>query len=144
MLPLRLVGSKPRSCAYPKELKTLGDHIRKRRLDLGLLQRDVAERVGAAVASLWVWENECREPELKFMPAIIAFLGDDPRPDAEMLGERLVRYRVGKGWSQKRLAEALRVDPTTLSRWERKEKSPWGVYAERVAKLLANGQPESS
>jgi len=26
--------------AYPNELKTLGDHLRKRRLDLGLFQKD--------------------------------------------------------------------------------------------------------
>ena len=33
---------RPPNPAYPKNLGTLGDHIRKRRLDLGLLQRDVA------------------------------------------------------------------------------------------------------
>ena len=30
---------------YPQILKTLGDHIRKKRLDLGLLQRDVAKMI---------------------------------------------------------------------------------------------------
>ena len=39
---IQLTARKPPSPAYPRELKTLGDHLRKRRLDLGLLQPDVA------------------------------------------------------------------------------------------------------
>jgi transcriptional regulator with XRE-family HTH domain len=34
---------------YPDALVTLGDHIRKRRLDLGLRQRDVAAQFGVNV-----------------------------------------------------------------------------------------------
>jgi hypothetical protein len=33
-----LTAKKPLSEAYPKTLKTLGDHLRKRRLDLNLFQ----------------------------------------------------------------------------------------------------------
>ena len=38
--------------AYPKALKTLGDHIRKRRLDLGLVQKHVAEQLEVDTASM--------------------------------------------------------------------------------------------
>jgi len=31
---------------YPKSLKTLGDHFKKKRLDLKLLQKDVAKKIG--------------------------------------------------------------------------------------------------
>lgn len=34
--------SKPVSYGYPTELRTLGDHVHKRRMDLGLLKREVA------------------------------------------------------------------------------------------------------
>src|ERR1700720_743605 len=46
---LRLSTQKPKSSVYPKELKTLGDHIRRRRLDLGLLQRQVAQLISVDV-----------------------------------------------------------------------------------------------
>ena len=39
---ITLRGEKAPSLTYPKELKSLGDHIRKRRLDLGLTQDEVA------------------------------------------------------------------------------------------------------
>jgi len=43
---MRLRAEKPKSTAYPRELNTLGNHLRKRRPDLGLLQRDVAAAIG--------------------------------------------------------------------------------------------------
>jgi hypothetical protein len=36
--------NKPLSRSYPKRKNPLGDHIRKRRLDLNLLHREVMER----------------------------------------------------------------------------------------------------
>src|SRR2546426_2892467 len=41
-----LSAKKPISEAYPKTLKTVGDHLRKRRLDLKLYQKDVAKAIG--------------------------------------------------------------------------------------------------
>ena len=119
---ITLTCEKPKGLEYPKDPQTLSEHLRKRRLDLGLLQKDVAQRIGASVASVWLWENGKVEPEVKWMPAIIAFLGRDPRSQAQTLGERLVWFRKGRGWSQKQLAADLQVDPTTLSRWELEQR----------------------
>lgn len=116
--------------------QTLGEHLRRRRLDLGLRQEDVAQRIVASVASIWLWEKNRAQPELKWIPAIIAFLGCDPRPEPETIGERLIGFRVTRGWTQKQLAAELRVDPTTLSRWELGKKTPWGIYLDRVTELL--------
>lgn len=117
-------------------MRTLGHHIRKRRLDLGLIQRDLAERVGVSEDSIWNWENRGLKPELRYMPAILDFLGYDPRPEPATLAERIVRFREGKGWARPRLAVELCIDPSTLARWERGEKSPRGDYAKRVQKLM--------
>ena len=114
---LKLGASKPKSCEYPNELTTIGDHLLRRRLDLGLRQGDVAQIIGANVQSIWFWEKNRAYPEVKWWPRILGFLGYNPRPKPQTVGERLVSYREGLGWSQKRLAEALNVDPTTLSRW---------------------------
>lgn len=116
--------------------KTLGEHLRNRRLELGLLQRDVAVRLGAHKASVWLWEKGRAAPELKWIPAIVGFLGFNPSQEPPLMPERLVWFRMGKGWSQKRLAEELGVDPTTLSRWELGKKLPRGVYLEKVARVV--------
>lgn len=105
-------------------------------MELGLLQREVGQRIGASVATVWLWESNRVEPELKWMPAILDFLGYDPTPAAQTLGQRLVRHRTRLGWTQRRLAQALRVDQTTLARWETGKRAPWGEYSERVAALL--------
>ncbi|MBI1805486.1 MAG: helix-turn-helix transcriptional regulator [Ignavibacteria bacterium] len=59
---LTLKTRKPCNKAYPRDLRTLGDHIRKRRLDLGLHQKDVAARVNATTSSVTNWEKNRTSP----------------------------------------------------------------------------------
>ena len=72
-----LKGPKPSPSAYPKILKTLGDHIRKKRLDLGLLQKEVAERIGVGKTTIYNWEKNRTTPASRFRRRIIQFLGYD-------------------------------------------------------------------
>ena len=58
-----LKADKPKVFAYAPELKTLGDHVRARRLDLGLFQKDVAELVGVSTDTVTNWEKNRSEPE---------------------------------------------------------------------------------
>jgi DNA-binding XRE family transcriptional regulator len=56
---IRLKSPKPNpDNRYPKELKTLGDHLRKRRLDKGLLQNDLARLLGVDKTTVTNWEND--------------------------------------------------------------------------------------
>jgi transcriptional regulator with XRE-family HTH domain len=119
---ISLTTSKPKSSEYPKELKTLGDHLRARRLDLKLLQKDVGQRIGGSVSDVWNWENNRANPVVKFIPAIIAFLGYNPLPKPEARSEQLVWYRKGKGWTQRDFAKTLGIDPSTVAGWEREER----------------------
>jgi transcriptional regulator with XRE-family HTH domain len=137
---ISLTVSKPKGSEYPKELKTLGDHLRKRRLDLKLLQKDVGQRIGGSVSDVWNWENNRVIPAVKFIPAIIAFLGYNPMPKPEGIPAQLVWYRKGKGWTQKVFARALGVDQSTLAGWERAERLPTGDYMIKVSTAL-NGRP---
>jgi DNA-binding XRE family transcriptional regulator len=59
---------------YPKELRTLGDRIRKRRLDLGLLQWDVAESVEVDETTILHWEKNRTQPTARHMGAVMVFL----------------------------------------------------------------------
>ncbi|MCE5199866.1 MAG: helix-turn-helix transcriptional regulator [Armatimonadota bacterium] len=72
---VQLHAQKPLPRAYPTELKTLGDYIRKRRLDLGLLQKDVAQILGVTEASVFYWETHRASPRARYASKIMEFLG---------------------------------------------------------------------
>jgi len=134
---LAFQAKKPLFEAYPKELRTLGDHLRKRRLDLALTQKDVATNLGTCKASVWNWENNRATPALRFVPRIIEFLGytpDDTKP--ETLGQKIVAFRRRRGLTQKDLAWRLGVDPSTIASWERGEQRPSKRLAQRLNLIL--------
>jgi transcriptional regulator with XRE-family HTH domain len=118
-------------------LRDLGDHLRKRRLDLGLLQREVAERIGASTTTITNWELRQTAPALGWMPPIVRFLGYDPRPAPEAVGLRIRHYREGRGITQKAMARQLGIDPSTLARWEWGSRQPHGKHLARVEVSLA-------
>jgi transcriptional regulator with XRE-family HTH domain len=72
--------------------KKIGEHIRKRRLDLGLLQLEVATMIEVTESTIWNWEHGT-EPELRHMPKIIEFLGYVP---FECPGDPLGKLRYFK------------------------------------------------
>jgi len=116
---LKLKGSRPIPLGYPKSLKTLGDHLRKKRLDLKLLQKDVAQRLGVDKTTIYNWESGHAAPSLSVIPRLIAFLGYIPfEMPANTLGEKIRAYRKIHGITIKSLAWEIKVDPTTLGRWE--------------------------
>ena len=109
---LRVVKSKPER--YPKELNSLGDHIRSRRMDVSLLQKQVAEQIGVCELTITNWERNESRPAVKCIPAIIRFLGYDPSAQATSFPEQLRAARRAGGLTQKELAREFGVDPTTL------------------------------
>ncbi len=85
-----LRGQKPLSPAYPRELRTLGDHLRKRRLDLGLQtigqalkhyrhgqglsQQELAIRLRMDPGTLAGWERAARTPTGEYLKRAQAIL----------------------------------------------------------------------
>jgi len=108
----------------PTELKTIGDHIRRRRLEQKLLQREAAGLIGVSEGSIFAWEANTAAPELRYMPAIIGFIGYNPIPEPTTPSERLVWQRTSQGLSQKEAARTMGIDPSTLARYERGERVP--------------------
>jgi transcriptional regulator with XRE-family HTH domain len=125
------------SVRIPIVPQTVGDHIRKRRLGLKMFQKDVAAEIGVDVTSIRNWETNAATPEVRYMPAIIGFLGFNPLPEARSWGERLVSCRTAFGISQKEAAHRIGVDPGTLAKWERGEREPKGKLAQRAERFLA-------
>jgi len=120
-----LKAQKPAPDAYPKKLKTLGDHLRKKRLDLKLLQKEVAQKLGVDEATICNWENNRSSSSLCYIPKIVEFLGYVPDCiKANTLGKRITTLRKLLGITQKELAHRLGVDPGTLACWERDKSNP--------------------
>lgn len=137
---VRLSARKPSNRAYPKELQTWGDHLRKRRLDLGLLQCEVAEQVDCSASSINHWETNRTQPNISQVPAIIAFLGYAPVDPSEPWFGRLARARQALGLSRMRLAAELGVDESTIKRWEDGRGTPSPRSQQRLAAALHSAQ----
>lgn len=138
---LRLRG--PRNQAlprgYPKEPKTLGEHIRRRRLDLGLRQRDLAAQLGVREETLAMWERGQATPQVPHYAAIVRFLGYDPSPAGEELSRRLNATRRRLGLSQRELAAQLGLDQGTVADFERGRRGASRRVLRAVTRLLRRG-----
>jgi transcriptional regulator with XRE-family HTH domain len=118
--------------------KTLGEQIRKRRLELNLLQREVAELIGVAVDSVLNWELNRTSPRLRYLPNVISFLGFNPKPaNPETLADKVLEYRKAHGMSQQELAIQIGIDPSTLSRIERGIGRCFGSILRKVSGFVA-------
>lgn len=91
--------------------------MRKRRLGLKMLQKDVAAQIGVDTTSIHNWETNVSQPSLEYMPAIIDFVGYNPLPAAKTWAERLVRHRVSLGITQGDAARRIGVDQATQAKW---------------------------
>lgn len=133
---MALKASKPKSPKYPKKLKTLGDHIRKKRLDLGLFQRDVADQIGVSEATIYNWERNTNSPQVHDIPAVIRFLGYNPLPSSSSFPEQLRYKRRLLGLSQTGMAKRVGVDPTTFRKWDQGRARPTRRSVEIIQKLI--------
>lgn len=133
--PVCKTSSRPKNPKYPKELNTLGDHIRAKRLDIGLEQQDVAQMIGVDTDSIANWELNKFPPAVRYYPKIFEFLGyciiQYPKTEAE----RLRLFRMHRGWSTKKLAAFLGVDPSSVQSWESGERKPTRSSKEKMEKL---------
>jgi transcriptional regulator with XRE-family HTH domain len=132
---ITLTAQKP--AKLPTILNTIVDHIKKRRLELGLFQAQVASILGVDESTVTNWEKNRTSPTLRSMPKIIDFLGYDPMPrHSETLGEKLLQYRKSCGLSQKELAKRIGIDPATLSMLEREKGRCLTLVLKKVAAFL--------
>jgi transcriptional regulator with XRE-family HTH domain len=121
---------------YPRELRSIGDHVRKTRLDRGLLQKQVAAQIGVDLATVRNWERGTSVPTLRVLPRVIDFLGHDPRVSGTTFAEQLRRTRTAQGLSLVEFTQAVDVDPSTLAGWELGQHRPSGRNIERILTLV--------
>ncbi len=104
---LTLKAATPRNPWYPEQLETVGDHIRKKRLDDGLLQRELAEILGVEKTTVSSWERNRVAPSTGYGPSIVGFLGYAPIDPGCSLPAQLKAYRWVHGISQLVLVRRL-------------------------------------
>ncbi len=63
----------------------IASRLRRRRRELRLFQKDVAERLGIAVETLANWEKGRRAPPVQYASTIAAFLGCSPKGEAAVI-----------------------------------------------------------
>ncbi len=125
------------------EPQTLGDHIRRRWLMLAITQEEAATRLGVNAWTVHNWETGQRNPEIRFIPALVEFLGYDPEPaDQGTLAGRLVAKRRALGLSQREAARSLAIDPGTWAGWELGTRIAREAHRRAVARFLGQLQAD--
>ena len=122
---------------YPIEVRTLGDHLRRRRLELGLLQRTVAKQLRVSVEAIALWEKNRVRPRPRQYRAVIEFLGYDPEPTPPSIPGRLASIRRHLGLTQAEFANLVGFDEGSVCRWESGSRQPSRWMASRVEAILA-------
>lgn len=134
---------KPHLQGYPVEPKTIGEHLRKRRMDLGLYQAEVARRFKVSEDSITYWENGRNEPQVRYYPQVIGFLGYYPFDhETDTLGGKIKRYRYERGLSYRKLAKLFDADPATVVEWERNTRIPLKRSMDIVLLVIEANTPQ--
>ncbi len=136
---ITLHGRKPDSREkIPDVCRTWGDWIKVRRVGLKLTKRQLAVKLNVSDSTIYLWERNRVEPSLAQIPKIIDFLGRDPFEKKTIsLGDKLREYRRIHGLTQKKLAERLYVDETTVAEWENDKHKPNKELRQRLNQLIS-------
>lgn len=113
--PLTLKALRARD--YSQNPQSLGEHLKKRRRELGLLQREAAERMGVSTDTVVNWEKDKSKPVPAQFRPVVAFLGYDPTPEPRTLAERVEAKQRSLGASLAQVARYLGWDPGSLRRY---------------------------
>ncbi|MCE5323079.1 helix-turn-helix domain-containing protein [bacterium] len=143
MLPfchIVIQAQKPHQLCYPHNPKTLGEHIRKRRLDLRLTLKDVERLLDVSYRSVSDWEKGKFFPTIKVMPNVIEFLGYNPFGDCSALDneEKIRMCRKLLGLNTKEAAKHLGVTSATISLWENGKVVPTKSNQKQLQSLFTS------
>lgn len=122
---------------YHKDLSTLGNQIRKRRLELKFTAKEVGKRIGVDQDTIYGWEYHKTSPNPRRISEIIKFLGKAPDIRfRQFCGERILSYRKLHGISQAKLAIMLGIHKTNLQQWEKNHRCPSKEFLEKLSLIF--------
>ena len=103
-----------------------------------LTKRQLSLRFNVDDVTIYLWEHNQVQPSLAQIPKILEFLGYNPfESKVEHLAEKIKAYRRVHGLSQKKLAQQLGIDQSTLAGWERGEHQPTKKLFSKLASVFA-------
>jgi transcriptional regulator with XRE-family HTH domain len=120
---------------FSGEPVTLGDHLRRRRLELGLYQKDIAEQIGVTASTIWNWEHGW-SIDWRYLPRVINFLGFNPIPCPENPLEQLAWYKQVNGLTFEELGTEMGRDPEQLADWLSGRHTPCRRNREEIEQFL--------
>lgn len=132
--PIRLKALKPKET--DSQPKTLGQHLRRRRIELGLTQKQAAAALGLSPFTVLNLEKDRTEAPITAYPVLIRWLGYGPFPAPKTLQERMRAARRNKGWTIAKAAARLGIDPATWGDWERTGRVAWERNTTRLQAFL--------
>lgn len=120
------------------EPRTIGEHIKRKRLREGLTQQAAGVLMGVSAFTVLNWEKGRATPSPQDFPRIIRFLGYAPLPEPVTLPERLRYIRCMQGWSIKDAGRAAGIHEETWGYWESGANEPQRRMKERIERFLAS------
>ncbi len=125
-----LTARRPQPAGIPEECFTLGDHIRKARIERGQYQPDLAKLFRVTTNTVTSWEMNHTEVWRKYYVVIEKYLGYMPEEfGLTDLAKKLVSYRFEHDLSIQELADIIGVDNTCVISAEKGstnfQKSTW-------------------
>ena len=97
--------------------------------------------MGVTELTVTGWETNRMTPMIAHLPRIISFLGYTPAPydkKSDNISDRIKLYRHTHGLSQKKFANLIGVDETTVAKWELGKRKPSKKITEKLENVTNN------
>jgi transcriptional regulator with XRE-family HTH domain len=136
---LTLRCKRPINLAYPISLNTLGDHLRKVRLDRGMSQPQVAKLLKVTPDTVTGWELNRHQPPVRLAKGIIQFLGYIPfQEEALSIGRKLYFARLLTGKTQEQVSAKIGCDESNLRYIELGKRRPQKQTMAKIQSFIAS------
>lgn len=122
---------------FPKQLGTIGDHLKHFRLENGLFIKNVVKDLKINRETLRAWETGLYEPLPKHYPGIVTLLGYYPfEQETHTMGGKIKKCRLLRGLSQEQFAKLINVNRASIMNWENGTVTPKGETILKLLKVL--------
>jgi len=122
---------------FPKELQTVGNHLKAARLSRNMLIKDLCALLNISRETLRSWELGEFEPHVSHYPVIIAFLGYNPcQTELDTIAGKIKDYRYRHGLTQQKFAKLLNTQASIIWQWECNSRIPLAKTQKRILALI--------
>jgi len=137
-----------RSFPVSKQPQTIGQHLKKKRFELGIRQIEASRKLGVSNRTLSLWEFDRVPLVWANQPRIVTYLGYDPFTDPMLgrprgnettgvaflsqsgplsLGHKIMKRRLEMRKNRKQCAQETGISVKTLQAWETSSDNGCGV-----------------